>query len=57
MFTPVQTLSANGVVAFATITPADGESVLIVANGGAPGNREILSHVYRFTGTDQLTMV
>lgn len=57
VFTPIHTLSANGVTGFATFPGAEGEDILVVANGGTPGNRETASHVYRLTGTEELTMV
>ena len=57
VFTPLQTLTANGVTAFASFTSATGEDIVIVANGGRDGQREIASHVYRLTANEQLSMV
>ena len=57
VFTPVQTVPANGVTAFASFTSATGEDIVIVANGGREGEREIASLVYRLTANEQLSMV
>lgn len=57
VFTPVQVVSADGVTAFTAFSPASGEDILVVANGGAPGSREISSHVYRLTATEELSLV
>ena len=57
VFTPVQTLTANGVTAFASFTPVVGEDIFVVANGGREGARETSSFVYRLTTSGQLSMV
>lgn len=57
VFTPVQTLPGNGVVAFASFSTAQGEDIVVVANGGSQGAREVSSAVYRLTITEQLVMV
>lgn len=56
VFTPVQVLPGNAVTGFASFS-ASGEDVLVVVNGGTPGNREVDSHVYRFTSSEELTLV
>ena len=57
VFTPVQTLPANGVTGFTAFSPAAGVDVLVVANGGTAGNREVHSQVYMFTAREELTLV
>ena len=36
---------------------AGGRDLLVAANGGSPGNREVNSIVYRFTSAGQLEVV
>lgn len=57
VFAPVQGVPANGVTGFTAFSPAAGEDILVVANGGSPGSREIDSYVYRITAEETLTMV
>lgn len=56
VFTPIQTLPASGVTGFTAFTTG-GDDMVVVANGGTSGNREITSHVYRLTASQELTMV
>ncbi len=58
MFTPpVQSLPADGVTGFTQFATSLGDDILVVANGGSEGNREIESRVYRLTDDNQLMMV
>lgn len=57
VFTPIQDVPANGVTGFTAFSAAAGEDILVVANGGTPGIREIASQVYRITAEEELTMV
>lgn len=57
VFAQIDSVSANGVAGFTAFTPAAGKDILVVANGGTEGNREIVSHVYRLTAAQELTLV
>lgn len=57
VFTPIHTLSANGVTGFTAFPTLGAEDILVVANGGTSGNRETDSHVYRLAATEELIMV
>ena len=57
VFSPVQSVPANGVTGFTAFSPAAGDDFLVVANGGTPGNREIDSQVYMITEEEELVMV
>ena len=52
-----QALSTNGATAFTSLSVAGGRSLLVVANGGSPGNREVNSVVYEFVGEEQVQVV
>ena len=55
--TPVQTLPAEGVAAITSFSPSPGLDVVVVANGGRAGNREVSSQVYTLASTEQLSLV
>ena len=57
VFVPVQTLTTNDASGFTYISPSRGVDLLVVTNRGSRTNREINSHVYRFTQEEQLSLV
>ena len=57
VFTPIATLTANGVTGFTAFSVAGGDIVLVMTNGGTSGNRETFSIVYRVTATEEIIMV
>lgn len=57
VFVPVQTLTTNNASGFAYASPSRGVDLLVVTNRGGHANREVNSHVYRFTQQEQLSLV
>lgn len=57
VFSPVWSIPADGVTGFTAFSPAAGNDILVVANGGTPGNREVNSEVYRITEEEELVLV
>ena len=57
VFTVVQTLASNGVTGVTHFAPTLGDDILVVVNGGSPGDRETMSYVYRLSNTEELTVV
>ena len=55
-FHPVQTLSVSGASSFTFLSVGD-QDLLVVANGGSPGNREVNSSVYQLNNEGQLQLV
>ena len=53
----LQTLSTVGARAFTFVSMAGGRDLLVAANGGSSGNREVNSIVYQFTSAGQLEVV
>ena len=54
---PLQTLQAVGVAAITSFSPTSMQDVIVVANGGVAGQREVMSHVYVLNDSDQLSQV
>ena len=50
----MQSVPTNGVIGFTALA---GDDILVVANGGHPGNREIDTQVYGITEEEELVMV
>ena len=53
----LQILSTVGASAFTFVSMAGGRDLLVAANGGSPGNREVNSIIYQFTSAGQLEVV
>ena len=56
-FPCTQTLPVNRAAAFNYFSPQQGVDLLVVANAGRPGNRELTVDVYQFSGTNSLTLL
>ena len=55
-FVPIQTLATVSATA-ATFLSIDGRDLLVISNGGSPGNKEVNSTVYEFTESGDLEVV